>query len=521
MRNVVLLIVGLLLLVLLIFLLWYAFFRDRDQNEAPVAVEDTYTTTQDTAVADNVLANDSDPDGDPLTVSLPLVADAVSGTLSLDPSGTFTYVPNAGFTGTDSFRYEVCDPDAACAEANVSIVVELSPVTANDDSAETMVNTAVTIAVLANDTGENLTFGTIDPAPTDGSAVPAADNTVVYTPNTDFTGSDTFGYSACNPQNVCDTAQVTVVVQEFQVNDDMFATPKNTAVTNNVLSNDVGSLTVTTTPTSPPANGTVQLQADGAFTYTPNTDFLGDDSFTYEACNATPSCGTAVVSIKIGGPVPGADNYEILVNRRLEDNVLVNDSGDGLQANTTPVQAPDNGTLTLQSDGSFVYQPNTDFEGTDTFIYEVCDSDSLCGEATVTIQVTAIPSSAIHTVVQGEWLLQIARCYGTTVQSIRSHNTIPYPDLIYPGQKLTITDIGSVGPYLGPPCISSHTVVAGETLADIAAMYGITANELARVNGLYVYYYYNGYYYNYYYYKGIYAGQQLIVPRPIPDYMRP
>ncbi len=519
MRNVILVIIGLLLLILLVILLWYAFIRN--PNKAPVAAEDTFTTTQDSSFSDNVLSNDSDPDGDSLAVSLPLVAEPTSGTLSLDPSGSFTYAPNAEFTGTDNFRYEVCDPDNACAEAAVTIVVGPAAVTvvANDDAADTMVNTAVPIPVLANDTGENLTLGTIDPAPTNGSATPAADNAIVYTPNTDFTGSDTFGYSACNPQNVCDTAQVSVVVQDFQVNDDMFATPKNTAVTNNVLTNDVGSLTVTTTPTASPTNGTVQLQADGAFTYTPNTDFLGDDSFTYEACNPTPACGTAVVSIKIGGPAPGADNYEILVNKQLEANVLANDSGNGLQANTTPVQAPGNGTLTLQSDGNFVYQPNTDYEGTDTFIYEMCDSDNLCGEATATIKVTAVPSSATHTVVQGEWLLQIARCYGTTIQSIRNHNTIPYPDLIYPGQKLTITDIGSVGPYLGPPCISTHTVAAGETLASIATMYSITEAELARVNGLYTYYYYYGHSY-YYYYKGIYVGQQLVVPRPIPDYMK-
>ncbi len=519
MRNVVLFIVGLLLLILLIFLLWYAFFRD--QNEAPVAIEDSFSTIQDTSVSDSVVVNDSDPDGDVLTVSLPPLTEPANGALSLDPSGTFTFVPNAGFTGTDSFRYEICDPDAACAEANVTIDVEPSPVVANDDSAETMVNTAVSITVLANDTGDGLSLDAVNPGPTNGSATAAADGTILYTPNADFTGSDTFGYSACNAGNVCDSAQVTVVVQEFQVNDDAYSALKNTAVSDNVLSNDLGGLTATAVPSAPPANGTVQLQANGDFTYTPNTDFTGEDSFTYEACNAAAACGTAVVTIMIGGSIPVDDNYEILVNRRLEENVLANDLGDGLQAKELPVKAPDNGTLTLQSDGSFVYQPNNDFEGTDTFTYEVCDSSNLCGQATATIKVTSIPSSATHTVVQGEWLLQIARCYGTTVQAIRSHNTIPYPDRIYPGQKLTITDIGSAGPYLGSPCISTHTVAAGETLASIAAMYNITESELARVNGLYTYYYYGYGYYYYYYYKGIYAGQQLVVPRPIPDYMRP
>lgn len=517
MRNVILLIVGLLLLFLLIFLLWYAFFRD--QNEAPVAADDFFATVQDTSLSENVLANDSDPDTDTLTVSLPPLSEPANGALSLDLSGAFTFVPHASFTGTDGFRYEVCDPDDACAEAEVTIEVEPPGVVANDDLAETTVNTAVTIPVLANDTGEDLSLGTINSEPTNGSATLAEDNTILYAPNADYAGEDTFTYSACNPENVCDSAQITVVIQEFQVNDDTYTTLKNSAVSANVLSNDIGDLTVITAPASPPANGAVALQTNGDFIYTPNTDFLGEDSFTYEACNATPTCDTAVVAIIVGGPISVDDNYEILVNRRLEENVLANDEGNGLLVKEEPVKAPDNGTLTLQSNGNFIYQPNNDFEGIDSFIYEVCDNDNLCGEATVTISVTAIPSSAVHTVVQGEWILQIARCYGTSVQSIRLHNEIPYPDLIYPGQKLTIRDIGSVGPYLGPPCIGYHTVTAGETLADIAARYSITESELARVNGLYTYYYYNGY--RYYYYKGIYAGQQLVVPRPVPDYMQP
>lgn len=513
MRNVVLLLVGLLLLFLLIFLLWYAFFRD--QNDAPIAGDDNFTTNYETSISENVLGNDSDPDADPIAVSTIPVAEPTNGTVLLDPTGTFTFVPNTGFSGTDSFRYQICDPEDACTEANVTIVVEPPGVVANDDSAETMMNTAVTITVLANDSGNDLSLDTINPEPTHGSATPTAENTILYTPDTDFTGSDTFVYSACNPGNVCGSAQVTVVVQDFQVNDDAYTTLKNAAVADNVLSNDIGNLTLTTTPASPPISGTVQLQTNGDFTYTPNTDFVGEDRFTYEACNPTPTCDTAVVTIKIGGVIPVADNYEILVNGRLEDNVLTNDLGDGLLANEVPVKATENGTLTLQSNGTFIYTPNNNFEGAETFAYQVCDNDNLCGEATVTIKVTAIPSSAAHTVMQDEWLLQIARCYGTTVQSIRSHNTIPYPDRIYPGQTLTITNIGSAGPYLGPPCISYYTVAAGDTLASIAAMYGITESELARVNGLYTYYY------GRYYYRGIYVGQQLVVPRPVPDYMRP
>ena len=294
------------------------------------------------------------------------------------------------------------------------------------------------------------------------------------------------------------------------------------AVSGNVRDNDLGNPTISSTPAVAPMHGTLALQADGQFTYTPNTDRLGDDTFSYQGCNAAGDCGTAVVNITVGGPRPEPDNFTTIMNRPLTENVLLNDEGTGLQASETLVTVPISGTAVLQSDGTFTYTPDPDFTGSDKFTYQVCDSDNLCADEIVTILVKEIPDTANHTVVSGEWLLQIARCYGTTVQTIRQHNSIPYPDRIFPGQVLDIREIGSAGPYLGPPCIQSHTVAAGETITSIAEMYGITASELARVNGLYTYYYYGyGYYYYYYSYRPIFVGQKLVVPRPIPDYMQP
>lgn len=516
MRNFVLWIVGIILFLLLILLIWYLL-----RNRPPVANEDSFSANSGEVVAGSVTANDSDPDGDALTVTTPQVSGPISGTLQLDPTGMFTYTPNPGVTGADQFRYEVCDPGGKCAQANVMITINVPPVVANDDTAQTMMNTAVPINVLANDQGAIVTVAT-----TDAAAAVQADNSIVYTPAISVTGVISFTYNACNASAVCDSANVAVTVWDFQLVDDHYQTPKNTAVSNNVRKNDLGNPTITTTPVVSPTKGTVTIQPDGQFTYTPNTDVRGEDTFTYQGCNAAGGCGQAIVTIIVGGPTTNPDTYTTSKNTPVSNNVLANDDGHGLTITATLVTMPVSGTVTLASDGAFTYTPNTDITGTDTFTYKACDTDNICVKESVTITVTSIPETAHHTVVYGEWLLQIARCYGTTVQAIRMHNYIPYPDLIYPGQVLYITGIGTAGPYQGPPCVQYHTVAAGETLASIAQMYGITESELARVNGMYTYYYGYGYYgYGYfhyhYYYKTIYVGQKLIVPRPIPDYMQP
>ncbi len=432
------------------------------------------------------------------------------------------------------------EPVTTDGDAAVSDEESLPSVVANDDTVETMVNMAVPINVTTNDQGENLLVQMLTTGPVNGTAVVQTDPlSILYTPNNNFVGNDSFTYDVCNSASVCDSAQVTIAIRDFQLSDDQFTTPKNLTLEANVQGNDNGDLSVTTAPVNQPANGTLTLQESGEFTFVPSTNFVGEDSFAYEACNTSSMCATAMVLIKVGGPALEADSVKTTLNKPVSGNVLLNDLGDSLEVNETPASAPADGGVVLLADGRFTYTPGDGFEGSDTFTYETCDSDGLCAAALVTIQVEPAPTSAMHTVSHGEWLLQIARCYGTTVSAIRAHNYIYNPNYIYPGQVLYIPDIGSVGPYYGAPCVDYHMVEAGETLESIAAANNISESELARINGLYTYYYsycydyycgYSyyccGYYaypcYSYYSYrKDIYEGQILILPQPVPDYMRP
>lgn len=123
-----------------------------------------------------------------------------------------------------------------------------------------------------------------------------------------------------------------------------------------------------------------------------------------------------------------------------------------------------------------------------------------------------------HTVKQGEWLIQIAECYGTTVRAIRDANNIYNPHHIEPNQVLTIPNVGSVSGNLEEPCLIDYTVEAGDTLHSIATEYNVSLNRLVLANFGYAYHhYYYGYpHYSYYYYPNyptyIYPGQKLVIP---------
>ena len=178
----------------------------------PVAADDSAATTEDTPVEIAVLANDSDPDGDPLTVYA--VTQGADGSVTNNASSV-TYTPLADFSGTDSFTYTVGDGNGNTDTATVTVAVSPAndaPV-ANDDSATTGEDTPVTIDVLANDSdpdGDALTVSIVT-QPSYGTAAVNGDNTVTYTPDPGFAGDDVFDYSASDGAESA-TATVTVTV---------------------------------------------------------------------------------------------------------------------------------------------------------------------------------------------------------------------------------------------------------------------------------------------------------------------
>jgi large repetitive protein len=182
------------------------------QNQPPVAVNDTVSTSKDQAITINVLQNDSDPDGDTLTVAMK--ESPSSGTAAVNADKTITYTPNGGFHGVDTFQYEVSDGRGGTATATVTVNVnEVAPtdVVANDDNAATDEDVPIVIPVLANDVNAAGGTITISTQPTSGQVTVGADGVVTYSPNANFNGGDSFVYTVATASG-SDTATVNVLV---------------------------------------------------------------------------------------------------------------------------------------------------------------------------------------------------------------------------------------------------------------------------------------------------------------------
>ena len=192
---------------------------DPKPNGESIAVNDSFTTIEDTAVIiQNLLNNDTVLDN--ARITLIDTSSKEGGTIEDNRDGTYTFMPKDGFTGDDTFTYTICDRDtpADCSTATVTITVtdEGNPV-AENDAVNVLANSSRVISnLLENDSAiDNAVLTAVDNSGTQGMVVVNSDGTVSYTPPANFTGSDTFTYSICDddsPTQSCSTATVSLTV---------------------------------------------------------------------------------------------------------------------------------------------------------------------------------------------------------------------------------------------------------------------------------------------------------------------
>lgn len=244
---------------------------------------------------------------------------------------TITYKSDAGFVGTDTFKYELCVTQSGfiCSEATVTITVNEvpppepppDPPTARDDTASTTWNNSVSIDVLGNDTTGPIDSSKtgIAAAPGDGTAALQwnSDGTfrIEYTPDGLFLGTDTFDYRLCRTkQLICSTATVTVDVERPSswptAVDDAATTGMDAAVPIHVMDNDsFGTVDKDLSKvTAQPGSGSAAGNWSGdrfIVTYTPDDGFSGTDSFKYRLCTGMLlSCDGATVTVTVEAPPP-------------------------------------------------------------------------------------------------------------------------------------------------------------------------------------------------------------------------
>ena len=187
-------------------------FVTLEQNDPPIALADNATTNEDVAVVINVLANDSDPNGDAL--SLESLGQPANGIVTINVDQSVTYTPSLDFNGSDSFTYVVGDTGGESSTGTVSVTVLAvndSPV-AQSQTASTIIDTPVPIALGAIDAdGDVLTFAVVA-GPTSGTLSGSAPN-VIYTPNAGFLGADSFTFQADDGLAASNAATVSINVQ--------------------------------------------------------------------------------------------------------------------------------------------------------------------------------------------------------------------------------------------------------------------------------------------------------------------
>ncbi len=350
------------------------------------------------------------------------------GNVTIIPGGIICYTPPGGFTGNDDFDYIICDPSGLCDKGKVVINVTPptnTPPTLFPDVAQACTNQAEIINVVVNDTDSD---GNIDPTsvsifstPSNGTAVSNGDGTVTYTSNMAFTGLDSFQYQVCDdgtPLPVeCSITSVVVNVSSLNTApialSDTASTILNQVYYINVLENDSddegNNLTVTIN--AAPANGSAVVLGNGLIEYTPNPDYTGPDSFTYNVCDddCPTQCTNGVlvlVDVENQPPVAIDDYEETGMNTSIDLCVLDNDiepdgntillfsmgqdASDNMTLQGGVLSRNNNGTPIDSSDDKVFYTPPMGYTGLDTFYYRICDDviPGACDTAQVIINIT-------------------------------------------------------------------------------------------------------------------------------------
>jgi hypothetical protein len=453
----------------------------------PTAGADHYATpaggTLTVSAGTGLLANDSAFGGATLAATPQTGTTARGGTVSVAADGGFAYTPPAGVRGPDSFEYGIVDSYGATARATATIDLLNNAPTAGNLSFTTNRATPVTADLLAGAAdadGDPLTVS-IAVGPFRGSiSLEATTGAFTYTPSTNFTGIETLPFTVSDGSGGTISKAVIVTVVNATPNGQNLEifTERATTVYDSVLlsADDEDFDQITAEIVALPTLGTVNLLANGDFTYIPDADFAGQDTFTYKLFDGIDYSSVYTVTLTVGNDAPNAndDEYDLWPAGMLvvsaEGGVLDNDyDSDILTATliTGPSYAA-TGTFQLNGDGSFEYElaaePPPEYDGHDSFTYTASDGIVASGPRTVTITLRG-------TVVGTEDLYEVPD-NGNGPLTVSASNGVLRNDRTAPGTAITAVLDQDVDPADGSLSLNpdgSFTFVPSGTLGEEAS----------------------------------------------------
>ena len=383
-------------------------------NDAPIAINDIAATNEDINLNNiNVLGNDSDLEGDTLSV---ILASAVNGTVSINVDGSLNYSPNINFNGTDTISYTISDGDLT---DTGTLTISVNAV--NDQpTIQNTVGTQNLIEDFASYTIDlNSAFSDIETPDTsliynvtgNSNINVSITNGIATISNTaDWNGSESLTFIATDSGGLTSEQAITFNVSAVNdsVDDLNVIVNEDILTLIDVLANDSFEGSPVITATSATSNGTVEINADNTLTYTPDRNYVGQDEFTYEVTSGgITEVKTVTLSVLPVLDLSAQDNsFTTNEDVPLNASVSGNDSTtSGGLLTFSVVTEPSDGTLEFYPDGTFTFTPLHNFNGTDSFTYKVEDVDS--GESairTASITINAVNDRPILNSIRN-WLI--------------------------------------------------------------------------------------------------------------------
>ncbi|WP_434785032.1 tandem-95 repeat protein [Vibrio parahaemolyticus] len=413
-------------------------------NDAPVAKDDIATTQEDTAVTIDVLPNDTDVDGDKLSIQSASVPEAQGKVEIVD--GKLVFTPAENFNGDAEITYTVTDgalTDQATVKVTVNAVNDTPVVESNiadqalaEDFTPYTIDLNTAFSDVDNVDGE-LTFSV---SGNSNIQVVIVNGIATITPTADWNGSETLTFTATDPsgESISQTVNFTVAPVADIVADSVTVV-EDTPTIIKVLGNDTfegDDKVVSLDTNNGPANGTVSINPDGSVTYTPNDNYHGTDSFTYIVTSGSVSESTTVsvdVTPVNDAPVAKDDIATTQEDTAVTIDVLPNDTDiDGDKLSIQSASVPEAQGKVEIVDGKLVFTPAENFNGHAEITYTVTDGQ-LTDEAKVTVTVNPVDDAPTIKVDAVESITEDAVSTDTIVA------TLEVADTDTPEDQLTVS----------------------------------------------------------------------------------